>query len=357
MNNLTVTQSGAPGAATVTYADTVAVGVGTGCTRNGPNTVTCPTPGSITITLADQDDQTTLVNVTVSVNQDGGAGNDTLRGPQGFVSSLGGDGNDQLIGSTGAGSGFEFDFDRSDLDGGAGADRFVGGPGADRVDYGGRTAGVTVTLDDQPNDGEAGEGDNLVSSIESVIGGAGPDSLTGGAGNEFLDGRAGNDTVDGGPGDDDLVGGPGTDIIRGGTGVDRASFFESATTPPFAGLDVSVTLDNVANDGPAGANDNVAADVEDIDTDSGNDTIVGSAEFNFLAGNSGNDVIDGAAGSDVLFGGGGDDTLRARRLRRPRGLRLGDGYRDRRHARLGARLLRRSRGRRQCASPRIGRRR
>ena len=36
-----------------------------------------------------------------------------------------------------------------------------GGDGTDAATYGGRAAPVTVTLDNQANDGEAGEGDNV----------------------------------------------------------------------------------------------------------------------------------------------------------------------------------------------------
>ena len=38
--------------------------------------------------------------------------------------------------------------------------------GFDRVDYSDRTGNVSVTRDDQPNDGEPGEGDNVHSDTE-----------------------------------------------------------------------------------------------------------------------------------------------------------------------------------------------
>jgi Ca2+-binding RTX toxin-like protein len=41
----------------------------------------------------------------------------------------------------------------------------------------------------------------------------------------------------------------------------------------------------------------------------GNDTILGSSDVEFLSGEEGDDSIDGAGGGDLLVGGTGDDTL------------------------------------------------
>lgn len=360
VNNLTVTQS-TSGASTLTYSDAnnETTTSDPDCTVTGAgagNAVTCDATffSGISISLLDLDDQTTYVDVrNLRVTQDGGDGNDLLRGAQSGGDSFGGDGNDTLFAATpGVGGGFFDDFlsggagndtlngsttkdQYVQLDGGTGADTINGGPGYDAVGYAGRTGALTITLDDQANDGEAGEGDNLAGSIDAVAGGAGNDTITGrdgderlsgeegndtlngGGGDDFLDGGAGNDALNAGAGNDSLEGGPGADAYRGGEGIDRVFVFAFDPTT-FKSLDVSVTLDDVANDGAAGEGDNVTSDIEDVNTDDGNDTIVGNAAFNILGGNDGNDTIDGGAGNDLLSGGRGDDTLRAR-----------DGFADR----------------------------
>ncbi|MDQ3630919.1 MAG: Ig-like domain-containing protein, partial [Actinomycetota bacterium] len=342
-NDLTVTQGTSGPNTTVTYrdADNPIEASGVLCSQDGTgpgNSATCTVPGgfgSIVITLLDNNDQTTFVNMTdVVVNQRGGTGDDVLRGSQLFGTALGGDGNDELFAATGSDAAFGQDnlsggpgddVLRSSasrtgsvaMDGGPGADRLVGGPGEDSVLYFDRPRALTITLDDQANDGEAGEGDNLVGSIDLVFGGLGNDSITGREGNETLIGDEGNDVLDGGAGEDTLDGGGGADVYRGGDGIDSADVIGTAQGRSFA-LDLSVTLDDIANDGAAGEGDNVGSDVEDVATDAANDTLVGTAGFNVLNGRGGNDTIDGGAGNDVLRGGAGNDTILAR-----------DGFADR----------------------------
>jgi Ca2+-binding RTX toxin-like protein len=48
---------------------------------------------------------------------------------------------------------------------------------------------------------------------------------------------------------------------------------------------------------------------ESILAGSGNDTITGTADVNFLGGGAGNDIINGGAGNDSLDGGAGNDLL------------------------------------------------
>ena len=133
----------------------------------------------------------------------------------------------------------------------------------------------------------------------------------GGDGDDTLGDGAGDDTLDGGAGNDALFTSAGADDLRGGTGFDSAGFFDSA--------DIAVTLDDLANDGAAGALSNARSDIEDIFSGGGgNATMVGSSGFNTIGGGGGNDSIDGGAGNDVLIGADGDDTMRAR-----------DGFADR----------------------------
>src|SRR5262249_40134023 len=81
-----------------------------------------------------------------------------------------------------------------------GADTLTGGDGIDVADYSRRTAPVSLTLDGQANDGEAGEHDMIGSDIEDLVGGDGADTLSGNADDNVLDGGLGADVMNGGGG-------------------------------------------------------------------------------------------------------------------------------------------------------------
>jgi Ca2+-binding RTX toxin-like protein len=130
---------------------------------------------------------------------EGRNGNDSLNGGAGNDRLLGGNGGDTLIGSTGA-------------------DTLSGGPGLDKADYSSRKNRVTVTIGLGANDGVAGEKDNVLDDVETVVGGSGPDVLTGEDGANTLSGGAGADQLKGLGGDDKLNGGPGKDVLVGGSG-------------------------------------------------------------------------------------------------------------------------------------------
>ena len=102
-----------------------------------------------------------------------------------------------------------------------GGDRLDGGSGQDTVDYRGRHAKLTVTVGNKANDGEKGEGDNLVNTIEVVFGGSAADKLTAGVKAAVLYGRGGNDTLTGGKGKDYLDGGEASDTAQRVGGGDR----------------------------------------------------------------------------------------------------------------------------------------
>ncbi len=108
-----------------------------------------------------------------------------------------------------------------------------------------------MTLDGVAGDGEAGERDDVRSSVDDLIGGAGPDRLVGsdwpqrlvgGAGDDRLEGRGKDDVLEGGPGRDLLIGGAGTDVLEGGEDDDHLSGVD-ATAEALrcgAGKDVAV---------------------------------------------------------------------------------------------------------------------
>lgn len=272
----------------------------------------------------------------------GGAGGDRLAGAGGDEQLQGGPGDDVL-------------------DGGPGADILSGGPGRDRADYGARTQSLAVDLDGaEGDDGAAGEHDSVLADVEDLAAGSGDDELSGndagnrldgGRGDDVLRGLAGVDTVDyssrtaavavdladglaadgeideydaagddieniiGGSGDDLLIGsdaanrieaGAGTDLLdggggaddlRGGDGYDLASYL-SRTAAVVVSIDAAPASGG-ALDGPVGARDRVAHDVEGLLGGAGDDRLTGDAGDNLLYGGRGADHLAGGAGGDA----------------------------------------------------------
>ena len=158
---------------------------------------------------------------------EGGAGNDWLEGQGGADTLKGGPGNDWLDGGedgtrttmsddteTTANESEDRTLDTFDevLEGGAGDDtlrggaeveKLDGGTGSDTADYTGHSDDLGVTLD--PSGNFVGDTDeDMLVSIENLIGGSGNDTLMG---------NAGPNVLNGGPGDDTLTGGRGSDIF------------------------------------------------------------------------------------------------------------------------------------------------
>jgi Ca2+-binding RTX toxin-like protein len=116
------------------------------------------------------------------------------------------------------------------LNGGLGDDTLDGGEGIDTADYGYRTGGITVELQDSGDDfANIGGVIETLRSIESVTGGSGGDLLIGDSGANALDGGAGNDQLRGNGGDDVLTGGAGDDvfIFADGDGDDIVTDFQN----------------------------------------------------------------------------------------------------------------------------------
>lgn len=154
-----------------------------------------------------------------------------------------------------------------------------------------------------------------------IFGAAGADTLTGGPGPDTLWGQAGNDSLFGGPGNDNLQDGRGADLVQGGPGDDIMSTGNVAVFPDGADdyrggdgfdyvsyngrqADLVVTIDDLADDGEPGENDNVHLDVEGLMGGLGADVLVGSSADNHIEGRSGDE-----GGFDEIYGGGGDDDL------------------------------------------------
>lgn len=141
----------------------------------------------------------------------GGDGNDTLSGDSSGEFFDGGDGDDSMLGNGGNDTFLDSE----------GADFHLGGSGIDTMNYDGRRGQLLISLDNVANDGRAGEGDNVRSDIEVIVGGTGNDIITGSAAANTINGQSGNDTITGGGGSDSLIGGKGNDrFFNAGNGID-----------------------------------------------------------------------------------------------------------------------------------------
>ncbi len=203
VNNVTVSGSGS----SYTITDSGAsISPGSGCSAAGAGKVTCSS--------------SKIKYVSVRTN----AGNDTITVSGGAFTALdGGTGDDRLVG----GSSWDWlngNTGDDSLDGGGGSDFLSGGDGVDTADYSARTAPVTVTLNSSSywngDDGEAGERDNVSTTVEAILGGSGNDTITASSAKNTLKGGAGDDKLYGVTGDDLLEGGPGRDVFDGGDGAD-----------------------------------------------------------------------------------------------------------------------------------------
>jgi Ca2+-binding RTX toxin-like protein len=223
---------------------------------------------------------------------DGGTAQEVLVGDQG-TDTLNGNGGDDFLedGLTTAST--------DELD----ADVFNGGPGTDWASYRSGSQAVEVTLNSVPDDGRSGEGDDVRSDVENLLGGSGSDELAGDTDANVLSGNGGDDLLveAGGPANTDALD---VDTFIGGPGVDTVSYSDATAS-------VRVDLDNVADDGRQAPNegDNVQSDVENVTGGAGNDALFGDADANRLIGNAGADIVSGDAGNDVLRGNAGADAL------------------------------------------------
>jgi Ca2+-binding RTX toxin-like protein len=285
----------------------------------GDDTFVSPTPdgadtyigGSGTDTI-DYSGRTTSVNVTIGAgNRDDGApgeGDDV----QGDVENVvGGSGNDTLIGNAANNSlygngGSDF------LEGGGGADVLDGGtddPNGpifnDTISYADHACAVTVTDDDLPDSGCAGEDDQIISpGTTSIIGTPYNDVFIASSWNQI------GTTYHGGGGDDLFITSEtprkitGSNVFDGGPGNDWIAFTGRKNPVTVNLVDVGTSYGN----GEAGENDGIT-NIENVIGGDGNDIIYGDNANNTLIGGAGDDVLNGGGGNDTLQGGLGNDAL------------------------------------------------
>lgn len=371
-NDVTVVQP-TPNTVTITDPGADITVYGDACSGGGTTvTCTSPRLNYVILNLGDLDDTAVFDTPTINGQASGAGGDDTLVTLSGYASLVGGDGDDVLTGA-GGNDGLQPGPGVNTVTGGAGNDGYYGDNGTDDVDLGTgddsarpntATADVhggtgvdsvvygedyefetspdaSVSLDNVANDGFAtgprlanvhadfenistGGGDDTITATDgpnTIASGRGDDIVTGLGGRDTMSGNDGDDSLFGGADDDRLNGGTGEDQAFGGAGDDRFDGSDIAGADVFSGgdgvdfisylrvADITVTLDNQADDGQAGESDNVMADVEDVTTGEGDDVIAGAHAANDLSGGSGNDTIRGGAGNDGLDGGLGRDNL------------------------------------------------
>ncbi|MCA2717810.1 hypothetical protein, partial [Microcystis sp. M169S2] len=231
------------------------------------------------------------VNLTLTTGQNTGEGTDVLSGIENLV---GGDGNDSLIGDTGNNQ-LDGGTGNDTLNGGAGDDTLSGGAGSDTAIFGAGNNTVNLTLTAGQN---TGEGTDVLSGIENLVGGDGDDVLIGDNNANQLDGGTGNDNLSGGAGDDTLSGGDGNDTAVFGAGNNNVNLASTGPQDTGEGTDALSGIENLVG----GAGDDA------LFGDAGNNQLDGGTDNDFLNGNAGNDTLIGGAGDDVLIGGAGTDT-------------------------------------------------
>ncbi|WP_188113301.1 calcium-binding protein [Nocardioides humilatus] len=232
------------------------VAPGTGCSAGTTaDRVICPIAGLTRIQFSTgAGDDSVLNNVALPSTYDGGTGDDTFSGSPAI-------------------------------------DTFVGGSGSDRVSYFYATASVHVTIDGVADDGMAGEGDQVGTDIEEVLGSPQDDVLVGSSGADVLDGGNGDDLIDAGLG---------ADVINGSNGTDTVTYADRTNA-------VTVVIGNTGVSGEAGEGDVVNSLNERIIGGSGNDTLTGASGPMVLNGGAGNDTLNGSSADDLLQGGPGAD--------------------------------------------------
>jgi Ca2+-binding RTX toxin-like protein len=145
-----------------------------------------------------------------------------------------------------------------------------------------------------------------------AIGGTGADQIVDGVGSASFDPGEGADHVITGTGYDSVnasAGSPdGADVFDFGSKPDGTLRYSAASYP------VSVSLDDIANDGGEGEGDQVIGNPAVVGG-SAADTLIGNDDplrVQTLSGSGGDDVIVGGAVSDSLTGDSGDDTIRGK---------------------------------------------
>ena len=118
--------------------------------------------------------------------------------------------------------------------------------------------------------------------------------FTGTSNNDTLRGGADNDHLYGLGGHDALIGGVGNDVLDGGAGDDLANYHMDDATGP---VTVNLALGTASG---SGIGSDVLISIERVEGTDFNDTLIGDANDNYIAGGGGNDTMTSGAGQDTF---------------------------------------------------------
>lgn len=262
----------------------------------------------------------------IQLTLDGGTGNDTITGGDGNDLLIGGDGNDLIVGGKGA--------DTAQM--GAGDDTFVWNPGDgsdivegqadhDAMIFNGSDQNETVNI--------SANGDRVrftrdigsitmdLNDVERVdfnaLGGADKITVNDLSGTDLTELNL-NLSATGGAGDNQAD----TVTINGTNDDDTIVASGSAGYATVVGLSAQINITGAepANDRLVinGQGGDDAIDASGLDADAilltvnggdGDDTLIGGAGADLLAGNAGDDRLLGGPGADILDGGSGDNIV------------------------------------------------
>ncbi|MFS8182217.1 M10 family metallopeptidase C-terminal domain-containing protein [Pseudovibrio denitrificans] len=135
--------------------------------------------------------------------------------------------------------------------------------------------------------------------IENAVGTRGNDKITGNYADNHLWGGRGNDKMYGLEGDDNFYLEAGNDVMDGGEGSDWLHI----------DADADMTVDLNREELVSSFGRDKIINIENVDSGSGDDRLIGNESDNKLQGNDGNDTLYGNGGNDYLKGGNGDDEL------------------------------------------------
>ncbi|MCV6591360.1 MAG: calcium-binding protein, partial [Silicimonas sp.] len=247
-------------------------------------------------------------------------GNDTLRGGAGRDNLRGHDGNDLIDASGGSAASQGFgDF----VEPGLGEDTVIGHAGlyadGEGIDIfygnvsgvGGLTFSVGANGSGTVVSGVAGQVNDTFTYTHYFIGSQDADMFTGSDTDwEGWQGRAGNDTFDGGAGTDQLD--YGDDKFDGSTSGVTVNFQTGTAIDGFGDTDVFTNMERARgtdfNDTMTGSNSFAAR----LDGDGGDDSLVGGNNpdgFEEIFGDDGNDTLIGNGGDNYYRPGSGNDSI------------------------------------------------
>jgi Ca2+-binding RTX toxin-like protein len=248
-------------------------------------------------------DIVSIVNGTTGNTLTGGDGNDFITGGSQDDTINANDGSDRVLGGTGDDT----------IDGGPGNDSSATGLVMGGVDTTGVGAagGPGVLAGEAGNDTIGGNAGN-----DLLLGGADSDSLTGGTGNDVENGEAGNDSYHQGatPDGSDVVSTDGATIPAGAadTGTDILDYASRTVDVRVDVTNFAGTFPSTGDDGNAAAGefDDIGADVNTVNTGSGNDVFdaLGKAGPYTVNLSDGLDAARGSSGNDIINGGNGNDS-------------------------------------------------